>query len=177
MGWIDFGALYGAGYRAVCFDKDNTLTLPYQNTLHPAARDVLEECRRVFGPAAVAVLSNSAGSADDRSDAQARETEAALGLPVIRHRYKKPMCAADVVRHFGVAPARVVVVGDRLMTDVFMANGAGMLSIHTAPLAPRDKDDNRSAVRVRRLEQMALDWAGRPFGRADLQARFIKGPA
>ena len=44
------------GIRAVIFDKDNTLTAPYENTLHPRAKfglqQALDAMRDVKGPQA-----------------------------------------------------------------------------------------------------------------------------
>lgn len=38
-----------AGIRAIVFDKDNTLTSPYENTLHPAAAPGIARAMQVFG--------------------------------------------------------------------------------------------------------------------------------
>jgi predicted HAD superfamily phosphohydrolase YqeG len=38
---IDFVNLKRAGIRAVVFDKDNTLSSPYEITVHPAAEVIL----------------------------------------------------------------------------------------------------------------------------------------
>ncbi|EJK56811.1 hypothetical protein THAOC_23226, partial [Thalassiosira oceanica] len=53
------------GVKAVIFDKDNTLTAPYENDLHPRARVGLQSALDVFGRENVAILSNSAGTDDD----------------------------------------------------------------------------------------------------------------
>ena len=66
--WIDWDALHAAGFRAIVFDKDNTLTIPYERRIHPPLASALRECKRAFGAANVAVLSNSAGLTKARSD-------------------------------------------------------------------------------------------------------------
>jgi phosphatidylglycerophosphatase GEP4 len=42
-----------AGIRAVVFDKDNTLTSPYENVLHPAAAPGLARAVAAFGSGGV----------------------------------------------------------------------------------------------------------------------------
>ena len=119
----------------------------------------------------MALISNSAGTPDDPQGGAAKKLEAVLGVPLIRHRHKKPACAREIIRHFGLEPARVVLVGDRLATDIAMANRWGMLSIHTRPLGLQD--DNPNARRIRKLENWLLDRLDRPYSRPDLQERFI----
>jgi Mitochondrial PGP phosphatase len=45
---------------------------------------------------AVAILSNSVGSCDDRNFESAAKTEKMMKLPVIRHLAKKPSCLKEV---------------------------------------------------------------------------------
>merc|ERR1719223_2593949 len=78
------------GVKAVMFDKDNTLTAPYENDLHPRARVGLQAALDVFGRENVAILSNSAGTDDDPGFADGKEIEEALGIAVIKHSDKKP---------------------------------------------------------------------------------------
>ena len=101
--------LKAAGVRGVLLDKDNTITAPYRDELHPAARRGLAQLLRHF-PGRVAILSNSAGTADfDPSGEEAERLESALGVPVLRHTAKKPMPGADdlaeVLAHFNNQPA------------------------------------------------------------------------
>ena len=46
---------------------------------------------------AVAILSNSVGSCDDRGYVSAKKTEKAMDLPVIKHLLKKPSCLQEVI--------------------------------------------------------------------------------
>lgn len=51
---------------------------------------------------------------------------------MLRHAIDKPACQADILAHFGdsiISPSQVVVIGDRLFTDVVMANMMGSYSI------------------------------------------------
>ena len=47
--WVDWRALKDAGFKACVFDKDNTLTAPYEKRVHPPLATALEECKEVFG--------------------------------------------------------------------------------------------------------------------------------
>ena len=53
--------LAACGYRGVVFDKDNTLTLPYQLAVHDSVAASLRECLAAFGENVV-IFSNSAGA-------------------------------------------------------------------------------------------------------------------
>merc|ERR1711916_419660 len=61
---VDWRELHDDGFRCVVFDKDNTLTAPYEDEVHAPLKRSFEECKEVFGREAV-LFSNSAGSPDD----------------------------------------------------------------------------------------------------------------
>ena len=50
---VDWAALRSAGFTGVVFDKDNTLTVPYVNTVHPPLAESLAQCLAVFDGRAV----------------------------------------------------------------------------------------------------------------------------
>lgn len=168
---INFEAVYAAGYRAICFDKDNTLTAPYEKKVYPGLEPALREAKQYFKH--LAIISNSAGSSDDQQGLQASDLEASLGLSVIRHSVKKPLCGGEIVKHFkDVDPRTIVMIGDRLTTDICMANKWNMLSIHTEALI--EAGDNRNAVWARRWENWLLNrlW---PLGfRSKYQKELVK---
>ena len=58
--WVDWSQLRAAGFEGCVFDKDNTLTEPYQLEVHPHARDSLARCMAAFDGRLV-LYSNSAG--------------------------------------------------------------------------------------------------------------------
>ncbi|KAL3940356.1 MAG: hypothetical protein SGARI_000996 [Bacillariaceae sp.] len=154
-----------AGIKAVVFDKDNTLTAPYANVIHPAASEGLEMAKRVFGAENVAIMSNSAGTLDDPDYEDAKGIESALGIAVIRHDEKKPGGLNEVLSHFKIEdPAALCMVGDRLLTDIVFGNLYGMLTVHTLPLC-RGADnaaDNKPSKLIRSVENKGLyaDWFG-----------------
>eukprot|EP00529_Nitzschia_sp_RCC80_P041436 CAMPEP_0113458140 /NCGR_PEP_ID=MMETSP0014_2-20120614/9767_1 /TAXON_ID=2857 /ORGANISM="Nitzschia sp." /LENGTH=195 /DNA_ID=CAMNT_0000349651 /DNA_START=1245 /DNA_END=1829 /DNA_ORIENTATION=+ /assembly_acc=CAM_ASM_000159 len=157
---IDFHDLKTNGkITAVVFDKDNTLTEPYSNEIHPDALNGLKEAQEVFGHSNVAILSNSAGTNDDWNFEDATKIEQSLGIAVIRHQEKKPGGMKEVLQHFQLLlldseekkvedgsdnndysssssspSSQLCVIGDRLLTDVVFGNLHGALTVHTMPL-------------------------------------------
>lgn len=52
-----------------------------------------------------------------------------------------------ILGYFNGVPAdRIMFIGDRLLTDVLMANELGMISVHTQPLT--EEKDNWAALHV-----------------------------
>lgn len=78
-------------------------------------------------------MSNTAGATSwDQELKQAAEVEKGTGVFVLPHSVKKPGCGPEIMAYFkqhpetGVTdPSHVAVVGDRLMTDVMLANMMG----------------------------------------------------
>ncbi|KAI4306026.1 hypothetical protein L6164_029342 [Bauhinia variegata] len=134
--YIDWTELHRKGFKGVVFDKDNTLTAPYTLTPWPPLGSSLEHCKAVFGPD-IAVLSNSAGLQEyDHDGSKARALEGAIGIKVIRHRFKKPAGAAEEVeKHFGCESSKLIMVGDRPFTDIVYGNRSQFLTILTEPLS------------------------------------------
>mmetsp|Transcript_144 Transcript_144/g.328 ORF Transcript_144/g.328 Transcript_144/m.328 type:complete len:257 (+) Transcript_144:61-831(+) len=168
--------------RAVIFDKDNTLTAPYENSLHPKARTGLQSALDAFGTDNVAILSNSAGTDDDPGYEDADTIEDSLGIAVIRHHEKKPGGLREVLDHFENVeePSQLCMVGDRLLTDVVFGNLHGMLTVHTLPLCEgqENKKDNKVARVVRTVENKMLYgdwWGGRLIWKYKLGHKFWKG--
>eukprot|EP00890_Picochlorum_soloecismus_P003997 jgi/Picsp_1/4599/NSC_01969-R1_protein len=132
---IKWDELKKAGFKGCVFDKDNTLTEPYAMKVHPFASQALAECIRVFGKDKVVLYSNSAGLAQfDPEGTEAERMEDALGLVVLRHSEKKPGGGAeDVEAYFGCKANRLIMVGDRYLTDVAFGNRLGMMTIRPRP--------------------------------------------
>ncbi|KAI9197162.1 mitochondrial PGP phosphatase [Polychytrium aggregatum] len=145
------------GIRAIAFDKDNTLTAPYQNEIHPPFQDAWNTCKEVFGKHRIVIVSNSAGTPDDVGSREAERVEAALGVHVLRHRIKKPLGGEELTQHLGLPPSQIAVVGDRLLTDVVFGNLNGNLTILTRKIVTT-QGDNRLAAMIRRAEHWLIDW-------------------
>lgn len=79
-------------------------------------------------------MSNSAGTNDDKNHAQAIKIEQETGVKVLRHSTKKPGCHEEIMEYFYKHKVvqnllEVAVVGDRLFTDMLMANMMGSYGI------------------------------------------------
>ncbi|KAI9506910.1 hypothetical protein GGI25_000060 [Coemansia spiralis] len=147
------------GIRFLVFDKDNCLTAPYSTHLHPPFATAWLRCKTLF-PGRILVVSNSAGTKDDHAHSEAAAIERALGVPVLRHAVKKPGCAAEILEKLGqmacqaAGPGHIAVVGDRLATDIVLANKAHMLAIWTTEIIAR-KGDSAVAAALRQIEHRA----------------------
>ncbi|KAF7503924.1 hypothetical protein GJ744_003005 [Endocarpon pusillum] len=127
--------------RALVLDKDNTLCPPETTMMHPTYLTKLDKIRSCLefshSSHSILIVSNTAGStASAVHEAEAKALEAELGIPVLRQHpeRRKPFCGPDVLKYFsdhGVTsnPAEIVVVGDRLGTDVVMAREMGAWSL------------------------------------------------
>ena len=111
----------------------------------------------------MAVYSNSCGAAEfDPNFRMAEKFERLNDIKVIRHNNKKPNGADCILKQFGdgIAPGEIAFIGDRLLTDVLMANEAGMFSVLlTSPLTIQG--DNVPAIIIRYLEQKLLSFIDR----------------
>lgn len=99
--------------ECLVFDKDNTLSYCFVDEPHPSVVPLLETANEVF-PKGVAILSNSAGTLDDENNKMAIASEKAIGLPVIRHRVKKPGCLPEVYIHQTCIHVRSNIIGNIL---------------------------------------------------------------
>ncbi|KAJ3417357.1 hypothetical protein HDV05_004822 [Chytridiales sp. JEL 0842] len=146
---IPFKRLRETGLKAIVFDKDNTLTAPYVNEIHPPFQEAWKDCLRTFGRENVLIVSNSAGTPDDVDYKHAKIVEEALDVPVLRHAEKKPAGGGELKAYFKkyCQPHEVAVVGDRLLTDIVYGNRVGAFTIFTKDIVT-EKNDNWWAVRV-----------------------------
>ena len=96
---LDMVGLKAKGVKYLVFDKDNTLTQAFKDELHEEVKSSVKDAHEHF-PGNIAILSNSVGSCDDVGYKAAIETEKSIGIPVIRHKIKKPACMKEVRDHF-----------------------------------------------------------------------------
>ena len=147
---IPFERLKAAGFAHVLFDKDNTLTEHDKLEVLPQFVPVLRSVQTLFGKQHVAIFSNnlkvrlvSIGS---------RKAD----VPVLNREggEKKPFILDTIQSHYRsttgceIDPAKLIVVGDRLLTDVFLGNRLGGLSILVLPL---NLEPEQPGIRVARL--------------------------
>jgi len=120
---IDFAQLYDAGKRAILFDLDNTLGKRRSKRLEPQVLALLGDLEAAGFR--VGILTNRrASSGDQVIDLLARE------YPLL-HRAGKPGKNGflQLIEQLDASPQEAVMVGDRLLTDIFGANRLGIYSI------------------------------------------------
>lgn len=141
--------------KAVVLDKDDCFAYPNSKMVHESNRvsrrswndlrassadlrqDHFEKLRAAYPGRRLLIVSNTSGAQTyDRDGKLASEVEEATGVTVLSHRVKKPGCAAEIMEYFhqhpetGVTgPHQIAVVGDRLFTDMMLANRMGSWGI------------------------------------------------
>ncbi|KAK7204292.1 mitochondrial PGP phosphatase-domain-containing protein [Myxozyma melibiosi] len=130
-----------ADIRAVVLDKDNCFAETDKIGAHPDNLAALANLRRQFPGSKVIIVSNTAGAylhevrhAFGNELRLKRETERATGIEVYDHLHFKPhesvgkgvlMKLIEDKSTDVHAAHHVAVIGDRIFTDVFMANNIG----------------------------------------------------
>ncbi|OAA72600.1 HAD-like superfamily protein [Cordyceps fumosorosea ARSEF 2679] len=122
-----------ADIRAVVLDKDDCFAYPDSKDVYEPYKHHFEKLRRAYPGRRLLVVSNTSGATSwDRTLSQAAEVERRTGVHVLPHEVKKPGCGPEIMAYFarhpeaGVThPSQVAVVGDRLTTDMMLANMMG----------------------------------------------------
>jgi phosphatidylglycerophosphatase GEP4 len=81
---------------------------------------------------------------------KADNIEREMGIKVLRHWYKKPMGGSELLSHWDLKKSKqvpIIVVGDRVLTDVVYGNLNGALTILVTDIVT-EKGDNWIAARV-----------------------------
>ncbi|KAF2825844.1 HAD-superfamily phosphatase [Ophiobolus disseminans] len=122
--------------QAVVLDKDNCFAVPHTNEIHKPFQDHFQRLRQAYPGTKLLIVSNTAGTDSDKQQKEAALLEANTGIKVLRHSTKKPGCKEEVMAYFkahpdaGVTrPDQIAVVGDRLSTDIMMANMMGSYGV------------------------------------------------
>lgn len=116
--------------KAIVLDKDNCFAKAHDDKVWPEYQSKWYLLRTQYPGAQLLIVSNSAGTNDDIDHKQAQILEERTGVTVLRHTTKKPGCHVEIMSYFkkhGVCERsdEVAVVGDRLFTDILMANMMG----------------------------------------------------
>ncbi|XXH00140.1 hypothetical protein Hte_006482 [Hypoxylon texense] len=119
--------------KAVILDKDDCFAYPDTNEIYPAYTERFSQLQKEYPGRRLLIVSNTAGATTyDRDGRLAKELKIATGVSVLAHQVKKPGCGDEIMAYFkshpevGVThPSQVAVVGDRLMTDMMLANMMG----------------------------------------------------
>jgi phosphatidylglycerophosphatase GEP4 len=77
-----------------------------------------------------------------------------MGIPVLTH-FKKPANPEILIGHFKCRGDEIVMVGDRILTDVVYGNKIDAFTILTTNIITTT-NDNKIAVQVRKFENWVL---------------------
>ncbi|KAH6637032.1 mitochondrial PGP phosphatase [Chaetomium tenue] len=119
--------------RAVVLDKDDCFAIPDHNEVHEPYKGRFEALRAAYPGRRLLIVSNTAGATSyDVKGKLASAVEASTGVSVLAHALKKPGCGDEIMSYFrqhpetGVTgPHQIAIVGDRLATDMMLANMMG----------------------------------------------------
>lgn len=100
-------------------------------------KEKFEALKAAYPGRRLLIVSNTAGAlSHDPKRKLASEVESATGVMVFSHRTKKPGCGGEIMDYFrkhpetGVtSPSQIAIVGDRLTTDMMLANTMGSRGI------------------------------------------------
>ncbi|KAF3930539.1 hypothetical protein ABW19_dt0202509 [Dactylella cylindrospora] len=118
--------------RAVILDKDNCISENNALEVYGPYKEKFEELKKAYPGNRLLIVSNSSGTPDDKDGKEATILSKNLSVPVLRHNVKKPGCLDEILTHLRSctdvqleSPSQIAIVGDRLFTDVMMANMMG----------------------------------------------------
>ena len=145
---LSLGDLDEVGVRGVVLDADNTLVFHGTQDLNPVVAPAFEALRARF---TCVLFSNRSPERHARLTTFAGE----LGLPIVEQTHKKPeaggfLRAAELA---GLPPTQLVMIGDRVLTDILGANRAGLRSVLVDPF---DGEEPGALTLIRRVERARL---------------------
>lgn len=148
----------GHPIKALVLDKDNCFAKDGDDKVWPEYLATWQQLQKSYPKELLLIVSNSAGTDDDLDHVQAAKLEHDTGVTVLRHSTKKPGCQEEILAYFaaqGIDKAGdIAVVGDRLFTDVMMAN---LMGSHAVWLSDGVERSEKLWVRLERgvNEQLA----------------------
>ncbi|TWU70565.1 hypothetical protein ED733_000753 [Metarhizium rileyi] len=124
---------FDSDIRAVVLDKDDCFAYPDAKEVYEPYKKHFESLKQAYPGRRLLVVSNTSGATTwDKDLKQAAEVEKGTGVHVLPHSVKKPGCGPEIMNYFrrhpetGVTdPSHIAVVGDRLTTDMMLANMMG----------------------------------------------------
>lgn len=133
------------GYKAICFDKDNVLTVPYSFHVQDYLAESINIAVSLFN---CSVVSNSVFE-------ECFIYNKSKKLKCLPHFFRKPFCGNTILKHYKNLTSReIVVIGDRIFTDILMANMHGFLSILIED--PLCKEKEHFGIKAARLIEKCL---------------------
>lgn len=153
--------------KLVFIDKDNTITLPYENKFaNENVENIVRLMQNNLGFNNVIIISNSIGSNDDKIKNIKLLENKELKILLLNHCMKKPNINifsvlkntdVDIEKQIldnKITKENIFVIGDRLFTDVYLAQLNGFKSILVNPLCKIK--DNFAVRSIRKIESLLL---------------------
>ena len=137
--------------KYVIFDKDNTLTIPYENTFpNDLYMNKIKQFQNIFEKHNIAIISNTCGSSDDINHSEAQIVEKNLDLYVIRHKLKKPQVYNEIKQNFKTEKDNeICIIGDRLLVDIIMGKKYNFFTVLVSPI-----DTSRENIMVKLIRKI-----------------------
>ncbi|MBE5940703.1 MAG: YqeG family HAD IIIA-type phosphatase [Lachnospiraceae bacterium] len=126
----NFREMYDRGYRGLLFDIDNTL-VPHGKPITDEALTFIKELKNIgFN---ICLISNN-------REERVKPFADAAGVPYI-YKAGKPLAKNYVkaMEIMGTNLQNSIFIGDQIFTDVYGANRAGMYSILSKPINPKEE--------------------------------------
>ncbi|KAJ4423483.1 hypothetical protein N0V82_001808 [Gnomoniopsis sp. IMI 355080] len=123
--------------KAVVLDKDDCFAVPETNEVYEQYQEQFKALKEAYPGHRLLIVSNTAGALSyDSNRNLASVLEKATDVQVLSHQTKKPGCGLEIMEYFrqypetGVtSPSQIAVVGDRLSTDMMLANMMGSYGV------------------------------------------------
>lgn len=138
---LDFKYLSDIGIKYIVYDKDNTITKTYNSEYFDSnIEKTIKDCLDSYTQNSIGLLSNSYRNS--------KVTLFQNNLCFIPTENKKPFNFEDIRKFFKTKNNQeVLVIGDRILTDVLMANMNGALSLYVKPLERSHEKNNIKIIR------------------------------
>jgi len=145
---INFEDLYKRGYRGIIFDLDNTIVPSDGNELDPKTKDLIDHIKNIGFK--VVILSNN------WSHRRVKYFSKIMKLPALGSAFKPRVRSfKKAMKLMDTEPETTLVIGDRILTDIFGGNKIGMYTILVAPINKNEMWIKKWTVR--KLENWLLD--------------------
>ena len=129
---IDFDMCKAKGVTTLVYDLDNTICLPQIYTPDCSILDSYNKSLKLFK---VYLLSNSIGKPSTLLNIATKNFKA----PLLIHNKRKPFCSEELTDLHKLKSEEVLVIGDRIMTDILFANINGYRSALVLPIMQEEE--------------------------------------